>query len=53
MTVEQIVYQHVRNVIRVQREGLDWAYFERWCDLHGTRRLLDQTRAEAMSDGPA
>jgi hypothetical protein len=40
----------VRNVIRVQRDSLDWTYVERWCDAHGTRSILDQTRAEAMLD---
>jgi hypothetical protein len=43
----------VRNVIRVQSSAIDWGYVERWCDRHGTRELLEQTRLEAASDGPA
>jgi hypothetical protein len=42
----------VRNVIRVQGAAIDWPYVERWCDVHGTRDLLDRTRVEAASDGP-
>ena len=39
----------VRNVIRVQRDALDWSYVARWCDAHGTRDLLDRTKQEAYS----
>jgi len=35
----------VRNVLAVRRRELDWAYVEHWCDLHGTRALLDEIRA--------
>jgi hypothetical protein len=34
----------VRAVIGVQGDRLDWAYIERWCELHGTRELLEQIR---------
>lgn len=43
----------VRNVIRAQRDVIDWDYVQRWCDAHGTRDLLERTRAEAASNGPA
>jgi hypothetical protein len=43
----------VRNVIRVQRDALDWGYIERWCDVHGTRSLLDATRGDAIEERPA
>jgi hypothetical protein len=43
----------VRNVIRVSGATIDWTYVERWCDAHGTRVLLDRTRTEAGSNGPA
>lgn len=33
-----------RNVIAVQGDALDWDYIHRWCDEHGTRELLDETR---------
>lgn len=42
----------VRNVIRVQRQTLDWSYIERWCDAHGTRSLLDQIKNEASKEEP-
>jgi hypothetical protein len=35
----------VRDVIAVQGDRIDWAYVAPWCDLHGTRPLLDQVRA--------
>lgn len=31
-------------VIAVQSEALDWPYITSWCDLHGTRGLLDEIR---------
>ncbi len=33
-----------RNVIAVQGDGLDWRYIQAWCDKHGTRELLEETR---------
>ena len=33
-----------KNVIAVQKGGLDWDYIHRWCDMHGTRELLEQIR---------
>ncbi len=35
----------VDNMITIQSPDLDWPYIEKWCDLHGTRVLLDQIRA--------
>jgi hypothetical protein len=32
---------HVRNVLAIQMENLDFDYIRRWCDQHGTRELLD------------
>lgn len=34
----------VRGVLSVQGEALDEAYLHSWCDLHGTRGLLDRLR---------
>jgi hypothetical protein len=34
----------VRNVIAVQGDRLEWDYVNRWCDLHGTRAMLEQIR---------
>jgi hypothetical protein len=34
-----------RGVIAVQGESLDWEYICRWCDVHGTRELLEAVRA--------
>ena len=34
-----------RNVITFQCDSLDWDYICRWCDQHGTRKLLDEIRA--------
>ncbi len=33
-----------RDVIAVSGPQLDWPYIERWCDEHGTRKLLDHLR---------
>ncbi|MEW6250210.1 MAG: hypothetical protein AB1716_06165 [Planctomycetota bacterium] len=33
-----------RNVIAVQGNRLDWDYMHRWCEVHGTRGLLDELR---------
>jgi hypothetical protein len=38
-------YEDARSVLAVQGERLDWDYMHRWCDIHGTRGLLDQVRA--------
>ncbi|NOS99903.1 MAG: hypothetical protein HOP29_04690 [Phycisphaerales bacterium] len=40
----------VRNVLAVQDERLDFDYIHRWCDVHGTRALLDQIRATIPRD---
>lgn len=37
------------DVIRVQRDRLDWDYLRRWCETHGTTALLEQLRAKAQS----
>jgi hypothetical protein len=36
-----------RDVIAVQDvdDTLDWSYIHKWCDIHGTRALLDEVRA--------
>lgn len=34
-----------RNVLAVQADRLDWDYIHRWCDVHGTRGLLEEVRA--------
>jgi len=36
----------LRNVIAVRQDAIDWVYVHRWCDLHGTRKTLDQIRTE-------
>jgi hypothetical protein len=38
--------QDVQDVIAVSGGRVDWDYVHRWCDLHGTRKLLDEIRAE-------
>jgi hypothetical protein len=35
----------VQKVIAVQANRIDWEYVNKWCDLHGTRSLLDEIRA--------
>jgi len=35
----------VQKVIAVQANQIDWDYVNKWCDLHGTRSLLDEIRA--------
>jgi hypothetical protein len=35
----------VSNVMLVQAGRIDWDYVNKWCDIHGTRELLDQIRA--------
>ena len=37
--------EDVTNVIAVQANHIDWDYINQWCDLHGTRSLLDEIRA--------
>jgi len=36
----------VRNIVAVRGNRLDWDYVHRWCDVHGTRALLDGIRAD-------
>ena len=54
-TAEDMVIQKVRwnrdkdrddarNILAVQGDALDFAYIERWCDLHGTRARLEDLR---------
>jgi len=38
----------VRNLISVQTDTIDWPYVESWCDLHGTRELLNRLRCECI-----
>lgn len=35
----------VRDVIAVQKDRIDWEYVYHWCEVHGTRKLLDEIRA--------
>lgn len=35
-----------RNIIAMKSDMLDWPYIESWCDVHGSRPLLDKIRAE-------
>jgi hypothetical protein len=37
--------QDVKDVVTVQSRLLDWDYLHRWCDVHATRKLLDEIRA--------
>ncbi len=41
----------IRDVIAVQEQHIDWPYVHRWCEAHGTRRLLDEIRQEAIAGG--
>ena len=34
----------VRAVVAASGDRLDWDYVHRWCDVHGTRALLDEIR---------
>jgi hypothetical protein len=36
--------EDAKYVIRLQMNSLDWQYIERWCDVHGTRQLLEEAR---------
>jgi hypothetical protein len=55
-SAEDVVIQKVRwgrpqdridaeQVIAVQNRNLDWPYIEKWCDAHGTRKVLEEIRA--------
>lgn len=35
---------HVRNMIAVRGDELDWDYIRKWCVEHGTLALLDEIR---------
>lgn len=35
-----------RGVIAVQGDAPDWPYVERWCDVHGSRPLLEKNCVE-------
>ena len=37
--------QDLNDVIATQQQIIDWDYVYRWCDVHGTRALLDEIRA--------
>jgi hypothetical protein len=36
--------EDLANVIAVRGKLLDWEYIHRWCEVHGTRALLDEIR---------
>jgi hypothetical protein len=36
--------EDARYLIAVQPDRLDWSYIESWCDVHGTRTVLDEVR---------
>ncbi len=40
-------WDDVEGVMLVQRDRLDWAYIQNWCDQHGSREHLDALRASA------
>jgi hypothetical protein len=35
-----------QDVLTIQEQQLDFAYIEHWCDLHGTRALLEKLRSQ-------
>jgi hypothetical protein len=35
----------ISGVIAVQGDRIDWDYVHKWCEVHGTRDLLDELRA--------
>ena len=37
--------EDLKNIIGVQGDALDWPRIHRWCEIHGTRTLLDEIRA--------
>jgi len=36
--------EDIAGVIAVQGDALDWEYIYRWCDRHGTRKMLEEIR---------
>ena len=36
----------VEDVIGIQAAKLDWVYLQSWCDVHGTREILENLRRE-------
>lgn len=36
--------EDIASVVGVRQHSLDWGYIHHWCDLHGTRSLLDEIR---------
>jgi hypothetical protein len=38
--------EDVQSVLAVQAGKLDMGYVRQWCDVHGTRELLEKTLAE-------
>ena len=36
--------EDIGAVIALQGERLDWDYIQRWCDVHGTREVLEEIR---------
>lgn len=60
-TAEDVIIQKVRwarpkdqqdvlDIMSVQGDALDWPYIESWCDLHGTRALLEELKAAVPPD---
>ncbi len=39
----------VEQMIEIQFPNLDWLYIERWCDIHGTRHVLEEIKANITS----
>jgi hypothetical protein len=39
----------VKDVIVVQGDAIEWDYVHHWCNVHGTRALLDEIRASIPS----
>jgi hypothetical protein len=37
-------FEDARGIVAVQAERLDFGHVQRWCEVHGTRELLDQIR---------
>ena len=37
------------EIMSMQRDDLDWSYIEHWCDLHGSRQLLEELRRKMPS----
>ena len=36
----------VQTLIAVRGHALDWPYIEHWCDVHGSRQMLEEIRAD-------